>query len=79
MTLQDVPLNELMTTTEAAELTGRDASVFRHAIRRGVLESVLMGNAHMLRRSDIEQYIEDGHWPEKEAQPEPELVPEPVG
>ena len=73
--IRETPLNDLITTTEAAVLTGRDASVFRYAIRRGVLQSVLMGNSHMLRRSDIEDYIREGHWPARVEEDEPEPVP----
>jgi len=71
MDIREIPLSDLVTTGEAAQMTGRDQSVFRHAIRRGDLESALLGGVHMLRRADIEAYIERGGWPKREPEPVP--------
>lgn len=70
--LKDTLLSDLVTTSEAAQITGRDSSVFRHRILDDKLESVLVGGVLFIRRADIVAYIENGcRWPEVVAEPEP--------
>jgi hypothetical protein len=63
--LKETVLSDLVTTSEAAQMTGRDSSVFRHRILAGKLDSVLVGGVLFVRRADIEAYIANGdRWAE---------------
>jgi excisionase family DNA binding protein len=58
---------DLITTGQAAQLTGREPSTFRYALMRGDVRARQVGTLWLMRREDIEQYAQTGHWPERNA------------
>lgn len=51
--LTKLKVTELITTAEAAELTGRDQSVFRHAVLKETLNSIKLGGVLFLDRREV--------------------------
>ena len=56
-------LEGYVTTTEAAQITGRDDSTFRHALNGGRVPGALkFGKTWMIPRAALARYIETGEW-----------------
>jgi excisionase family DNA binding protein len=54
----DAPLQDWITTGEAAELTGYTQAYVRQLILKGRLKAHKLGRDWFLKRSDVEEYAE---------------------